>query len=74
MTLLTNDVHVSSLGFAEEFWRKESCTEPYVIGLLGTVALHPRQVSMDTFSIVAAALQIYLERERAYRKDVRWTS
>ena len=39
---------------------------PYVIGLVGTVASHPQQVFMDTFSIVAAALQIHLKREHAY--------
>jgi len=38
-------------------------------GQVGTVTSHPRQVLTDVFPIVAA-LQVHLERKRAYRKDV----
>jgi len=39
---------------------------PYVIGQVGTVTLYPQRVLIDLFPIVAAALQTYLERKRAY--------
>jgi hypothetical protein len=73
MTLLTN-VHIGLLCPAGKIWREESYTMPYVIGLVGTVASHSQQVLVDTFSIVAAALQTNLKREHGYRKDVGWTS
>ena len=46
----------------------------YMISLVGTVTSYPQQMLTNMFPIVAAALQTHLERKRAYRKDVRWTS